>query len=171
MGILQRLVRAVLGLQRPAGEPAGSSPAESPAPPSASTGPKPPPPPFEEKWGYLGAVGESQYQPTLKRAARQSRLCWACLVPEPDNPFDANAVAVKIQGETVGYLCRADARRYQRRLLALTTAMEVPAKLIGGTFDKPSFGVLLDCRKVEALPKPKPPRRKKLVADPSDQPF
>lgn len=129
------------------------------------------PPPPMEGWGYLAAVGESQYQGALKHASRHGRLCWAMLVPEPENPFDSNAVVVQIDGATVGYLSRTDARRYQKRLLLLTAPMEVAAKLIGGTRDKPSFGVLLDCREVEALPKPKPVRKKKAVIDPTDQPF
>jgi hypothetical protein len=140
-------------------------------PPPVPDRSRPAPPAFEEVWGYLGAVGESQYQPALRQVARNGPLCWAALVPEPENLFDSNAVAVKIQGQTVGYLARADARRYQRRLLALAQSLEVPAKLIGGTRDKPSFGVLLDCREVERLPKPKPIRKKKVVVDPTDQPF
>ena len=110
---------------------------------------------FPEGWGALGAVGESQYQPALKRVAETGRICWATLVPEPENPFDPSAVVVKIQGEIVAYLSRNDARRYFRRLRTLETPIEVPAKLIGGTRDKPSFGVLLDCRRVEELPSPK----------------
>lgn len=47
----------------------------------------------------------------------------------------------------------------------------VPAKLIGGTRDKPNFRVLLDCREVEHMPSPKPVRKKKQVVDPTDQPF
>jgi hypothetical protein len=119
----------------------------------------------------LGAVGESQYQPALKRAARAGRICWATLLPEPDNPFDSNAVAVQIAGETVGYLARTDARRYNRRLRALPQSLEVPAKLIGGTWGKPHFGVLLDCREVERLPNPKAARKKQVHVDPADQPF
>ena len=130
-----------------------------------------PPPAFADGWGHLGAVGESFYQPVLQRVARSGRVCWATLVPEPDNPFDGNSVVVQIQGETVGHLTRSDARRYQRRLLTLTTPMQVPAKLIGGERDKPNFGVLLDCRAVEQLPKPKPLRKKKVTVDPTDQPF
>jgi hypothetical protein len=116
-------------------------------------------------------VGESQYQPVLQRVARSGRVCWATLVPEPDNLFYGNAVVVQIQGETVGYLTSSDARRYQRRLLTLTKPMQVPAKLIGGERGKPNFGVLLDCRAVEQLPKPKPVRKKKVAVDPTDQPF
>jgi hypothetical protein len=49
--------------------------------------------------------------------------------------------------------------------------MRVPAKLIGGTWDKPSFGVLLDCREVEQLPLPKRTRKKKINSEADDQPF
>jgi hypothetical protein len=129
-------------------------------------------PDFPEGFGPLGAVGESHYQVALQRIAKSGRVCWATLVPEPDNPFDALAVMVRIDGETVGYLERRDARRYQKRLLLLPTPIEVPAKLIGGTSDKPSFGVLLDCRGVEALPTPKRTRQPSAPAiDPTDQPF
>jgi hypothetical protein len=128
-------------------------------------------PEFPEGWGPLSGVGESQYQPALRRVAQSGRICWATLVPEPDNPFDGNAVCVKVQGETVAYLSRTDARRYQRRLLQLSAPMQVPAKLIGGTADKPTFGILVDCREVERLPKPTPVRRKKVATDPTDQPF
>jgi hypothetical protein len=89
-------------------------------------------PPFPEGWGPLSAVGESQYQPALRRAAKSGRVCWATLVTEPDNPFDGNAVAVQVQGETVAYLSRTDAKRYQSRLRTLTEPTRVPAKLIGG---------------------------------------
>jgi hypothetical protein len=45
-------------------------------------------PTFPEGWGPLSAVGESQYQPALRRVAKSGRVCWATLVAEPDNPFD-----------------------------------------------------------------------------------
>ena len=127
-----------------------------------------------ESWtgyGYLAVVGESQYQDALTRVSHKSHTCNATLLPEPDNPFDSNAVMVQIDGMTVGYLCRADARRYQRRLLTLTAPMQVPAKLIGGTAEKPSYGVLLDHRDVERIPPPKRTRTKPQPVDPSDQPF
>jgi hypothetical protein len=128
-------------------------------------------PEFPEGWGPLSAVGESQYQPALRRVAQSGRVCWATLKPEPDNPFDSNAVCVQVQAETVAYLSRADARRYQRRLLLLSTPMRVPAKLIGGTSDKPTLGIILDCREVERLPKPPTGRKKRVKVDPTDQPF
>ena len=141
----------------------------TPAAPRA--GERPPPTTWGEGYGYLGAVGESQYQEALKRIARNGRLCWATLIPEPDNPFDVNAVVVQIGTETVGYLARPDARRYQRRLATRAEPLQVPAKLLGGTRDKPFLGVLLDCREVEHMPKPKAVRKKKVVIDPNEQPF
>jgi hypothetical protein len=123
-------------------------------------------------YGYLAVVGESQYQLALRLIEKKhGRICWAKLLPEPDNPFDRNAVMVEIDGHTVGYLSRAEAKRYQRRLLPLPQPMQVPAKLIGGERDKPSFGVLLDHRNVEALPTPKRTRKRKPELPPDDQPF
>jgi len=123
-------------------------------------------------YGYLAVVGESQYQLALRLIEeKHGRICWAKLVPEPGNPFDRNAVMVEIDGHTVGYLSRAEAKRYQRRLLPLPAPMQVPAKLIGGERDKPSFGVLLDHREVEALPTPKRTRKRKPQIPPEDQPF
>ena len=53
----------------------------------------------------------------------------------------------------MAYLSRTDARRYQRRLLLRSTPLEVPRRAIGGP-DKPTFGIILDCREVESLPTP-----------------
>ncbi len=122
-------------------------------------------------YGYLGVVGESQYQPALQQIARRDRACQATLIPESDNPFDVNAVVVKIENEVVGYLQRSHARKYRSRLLALTQPFCCPAKLIGGTRDKPSFGVLLDHRDLERMAVPKRPRKKPAKIDPKEQPF
>ena len=57
----------------------------------------PAPPLWEEnRHDYLGAVGESQYQPALRRVARNGRVCWTTVMREPENLFlfDLNAVAV-----------------------------------------------------------------------------
>ena len=57
-------------------------------------------------------VGESHYQEALeticggKTEEAVDKACWAFLQPEPDNPFDRNAVAVYINGLKVGYLSR-----------------------------------------------------------------
>lgn len=65
------------------------------------------------------AVGESFYQPALLRHCGARRgdavhaTCRATLVPEPDNPYDSNAVAVQISGDLVGHLAREEAQRWQ----------------------------------------------------------
>ena len=48
----------------------------------------------------------------------------AVLVAEEDNPYDANAVAVWVQGLKVGHLSRANARRYRPGLLSLQRRYE-----------------------------------------------
>jgi hypothetical protein len=64
-------------------------------------------------------VGESFYQQALLRHCRVRRgdavrvTCRATLVPQPDNPYDSNAVAVQIGGELVGHLARKEAPRWQ----------------------------------------------------------
>lgn len=140
--------------------------------PSATVPAPAPAPGWDDGYGYLGAVGESHYQPAIRAAAAgYGRLCRATLMREPENPFDRDAVVVQINGETVGYLSRGDAQRYRTRLRALDRPIEIPAKLIGGEPGKPSFGVLLDCRDVEHLPRPKPFRKKKAALPEADQPF
>jgi hypothetical protein len=73
----------------------------------------------------LEVVGESNYQRALRRIARVSdgsdirHPIVAVLVPEPDNPYDENAIAVQIDGSVVGYLSRNDAVAYGPGLRAL----------------------------------------------------
>ena len=75
----------------------------------------------------LEIVGEASYQDSLWRVVgdrsspndRVRMEVYAVLVAETDNPYDANAVSVWVQGLKVGYLSRDDARRYRPGLLAL----------------------------------------------------
>jgi hypothetical protein len=66
----------------------------------------------------LEIVGELAYQDVLWRLCggtigdRIRCDIVAVLVPEPMNPYDANAIAVQIDGRTVGYLSRATAQEY-----------------------------------------------------------
>lgn len=53
----------------------------------------------------------------------------ACLVLEDDNPHDDQAVKIMIEGRHVGYLSRADVRRYRRMD---RPREEVPALIVGG---------------------------------------
>lgn len=51
----------------------------------------------------------------------------AVLVPDADNPYDPNAVEVRIDGILVGYLSRADAANYRPGLLRVMQANGRPA--------------------------------------------
>ncbi len=75
-------------------------------------------------WGQDGSfqqevVGESRYFREIRNLfgsrydpAGVELFFTAQLVPEPDNRYDPNAVSVRINGLTVGYLPREDAARY-----------------------------------------------------------
>jgi hypothetical protein len=86
----------------------------------------------------LEVVGESFYQSNLWHlaGARQGEqrvrkdIC-AVLVAEDDNPYDANAVAVWIDGLKVGHLSRENALRYRAGLLAQQEARGMPIALAG----------------------------------------
>lgn len=87
----------------------------------------------------LEVVGESFHQDNLwqlvgGRHSFEQRvevdIC-AVMVAENDNPYDANAVAIWIDGLKVGHLSRDDARRYRPGLLTLQEAQGVPIALRG----------------------------------------
>lgn len=87
-------------------------------------------------WPEIGeydfeVVGESNYQHVLRALADtpdpdEEKTGTAILVPEDSNPYDDKAVKVTVQGQTIGYLSREDARSYRRRLAAKKLGM-VPA--------------------------------------------
>jgi hypothetical protein len=64
------------------------------------------------------AVGESHYQPALRRCCGAQSWqdvrheCEAVLMLEPENQYDAMAIAVYAGGEKVAHLSRADAREW-----------------------------------------------------------
>jgi hypothetical protein len=99
---------------------------------------------------FVEVAGESFYQPALRtlQTLAGKEPVRVLLYPEPENAHDSNAVAIKtFEGETVGYLTRDDAPRYQQTLLALRERGQVgvcSAQLVGGTDDKPSIGIFLD---------------------------
>lgn len=85
-------------------------------------------------WPELGeydfeVVGESNYQHVLKALMgdpndpEMDGRGTAILVPEDTNPYDDKAVKVTVQGFTVGYLSREDARSFRRRLAAKKLGM------------------------------------------------
>jgi hypothetical protein len=88
----------------------------------------------------LEVVGESFHQDNLWRLVsphcygdrdRVRTEIFALLVPEDGNPYDANAVAVWIQGLMVGHLSRHDARSYRPGLLRLQDQHRQPIALAG----------------------------------------
>lgn len=105
----------------------------------------------------LDVVGEASYQHAIGKIAGGrteegiSHLCEAVLVPEPANPHDPMAVRVDIEGATVGYLSRANAREYRaelRRLGFEGGVFSCQALIVGGwdrgSGDRGHFGVKLD---------------------------
>jgi hypothetical protein len=102
------------------------------------------PDPFDPRSEFpLQAVGESFYQDAPRAivdghpepggnypdSGCECRV-QATLVPEGDNPHDANAVRVEIQGRKVGHLSRADAVRYRR--IFERNAIPIGALILGG---------------------------------------
>lgn len=107
--------------------------------------------------GYpRSVVGESHYQPALLALCGgytpdgHAIPCEAVLRPEPDNAYDANAVQVIIEGSVVGYLERADAKRFAAEMERAGRAGEAArcGAIIKGGFkisskENAAFGVYL----------------------------
>ena len=102
-------------------------------------------------------VGESAYQDSLEsicggRSEDSAEFqTEAILVLENSNPHDSLAVRVDIQGKTVGYLSRKDARNYRKQLEQLghpNVTCSCKAMIVGGwqrsRTDRGNFGVKLD---------------------------
>lgn len=89
----------------------------------------------------LDVVGTAPYQEALQTIADGTPDStpdlekWAHLIPEPDNPWDRNAVAVYIGGRKVGYLPRETSGQYAAllgRLWATTRGRAVCRAVVGG---------------------------------------
>jgi hypothetical protein len=106
----------------------------------------------------LEVVGEASYQAALeaivgRKPSEHVRVpVQAVLVPEPQNPYDQNAIRVDIVGQTVGYLKRDDAVRYRPGLLRLIESdgrhVALAGQVVGGGRDDQGrqrmLGVFLD---------------------------
>lgn len=89
-------------------------------------------------------VGESFYAAALRGLAEGKRERWASLVPDPNNPYDPNAVKVLIDGIQVGHLDRETAivfRPVADRIRELGCDARCVATIGGG---RGVFGVILD---------------------------
>ena len=102
-------------------------------------------------------VGEAKYQRALETICGGrteegiKKNVQAILIPESYKPQDKDAVRVSIQGHTVGYLSKVNARNYRKKM----EAAGFPAKpaacsalIVGGwdygRHDRGHFGVKLD---------------------------
>jgi hypothetical protein len=74
----------------------------------------------------------------------------ACVLLENTNPYDPEAVRVDVDGRTVGYLSRTDARAYRRALESVGVAEGLACKgrIRGGwdrgQRDRGHYGIYLD---------------------------
>ena len=97
-------------------------------------------------------VGESFHADSFRRllAGNEGTIfpCRAQLVPEADNPYDGNAVQVKIAKLPVGHLSREDAAKY--RAVYGDARRTVSGVVTGGSSSDPGqgtgYGVLLKLR-------------------------
>lgn len=90
----------------------------------------------------LNVVGESHYQDALEQLAGGrtedgARVeTTALLIPQPDNPYDSNAVAVWADGKQVGHLSRENAEILQSKIIDINTrrnrAAACRAVVVGG---------------------------------------
>ncbi|MHC3125496.1 hypothetical protein [Acinetobacter sp. GN11] len=101
-------------------------------------------------------VGEQSYQANLRKIAgpKQERSKYvevtARVVSEPFNAYDKNAVKIEINGLTVGYLSRDDAKLLAGKVINKT----VPALINGGWLDddsEGSYGVKLSIESLNEL--------------------
>lgn len=95
-------------------------------------------------------VGESFYAKTLAEIVGPAgdnfggTMLWASVVPEPENPYDPNAVAIVINGKKVGHLSADNAIVFgpvAQRIIALGCDVQCAATIVGG---RGRFGVVLD---------------------------
>jgi hypothetical protein len=102
-------------------------------------------------------VGESKYQDALeficggRTDEGAEKRVEALLYMEDQNPYDNQAGRVDVEGKTVGYLARDDARSYRRQITSAVHTQPVGAcdvMIVGGwecsKKDRGHFGVKLD---------------------------
>lgn len=107
--------------------------------------------------------GESNYQDALdeicggKCAEGHGRRVFVILQPEPENPYDPNAIALQMDGKTVGYLAKQAALEYAPIAKILSDKGKVGAArayIKGGWrrgSDEGHYGVELELSSTEKL--------------------
>ena len=91
--------------------------------------------PGKNNWQNFEIVGESYREAEISAAlGRPMKLdeeveetLEALLIPEPDNPFDSNAISVRVRGQVVGYLSREAAAAYHPIIHRITASGLVAA--------------------------------------------
>jgi hypothetical protein len=97
----------------------------------------------------VAIVGEAGHQDVLRSLLdQQGRHMLASLVPQAEHLPDPTAIAVAIDGCTVGYLSPELALTYGVVLNTNETARVCPASLNGGEWDQPYITVVLDFSRV-----------------------
>ncbi len=103
---------------------------------------------------HVDVVGESSYQQQIRKvrdavAQHQGNDPWFLVrfIAEPTNKYDPNAVRVQAWGKTVGYLPKPAAKKAQPKLKENGGQQVGVACLMGGTRDKPNYGVLAYVKK------------------------
>ena len=102
-------------------------------------------------------VGEAKYQRALETICGGrteegiKKNVQAILIPESYNPQDKHAIRVSIQGHTVGYLSKVNAKTYRKKMKAAGFSAKpaaCSAMIVGGwdygRHDRGHFGVKLD---------------------------
>ncbi len=121
-------------------------------------------------------AGASYYQETLEKivGGRRSESVYfrvmAVLSSEPENPYDAHAIVVRINGEPVAHIKKDDnvSLRQQLNALGISGDVQCRAEVEGGWdhggSDIGRYGVKLDITfplDVRPAPKPPAPRKKR----------
>jgi hypothetical protein len=93
---------------------------------------------MEEGLIEYSIVGESKYQEEISEIcggylkSKEIRTENATIIPEPDNPFDKNAIVVKIKDKTVGYIAREDTAYFSVMIRNVNEGVSCPAEIRGG---------------------------------------
>ncbi|HVM34542.1 MAG TPA: HIRAN domain-containing protein [Actinomycetota bacterium] len=114
--------------------------------------------------GRVEVKGESNYQDALdaicggKCEAGHGRKVLAVLQPEPENPYDSNAIAIHVDGKLVGYMPKQAAAEYApiAQLLASKGKVGAGRAFIKGGWrradgDEGEYGIELELSPTEKL--------------------